>query len=44
MVDHTQYHPPELGRKTPPIPGEDDFLTHDLVDRIYHPCGLPPLA
>jgi len=31
-------------RKTPLTSGEDAFLTHELVDRIYRASGLPPLA
>lgn len=31
-------------REVPHTSGEDAFLTHELVDRIYRACGLPPLA
>jgi hypothetical protein len=31
-------------RSAPLTSGEDAFLTHELVDRIYRACGLPPLA
>jgi len=29
-------------RKAPLTSGEDAFLTHELVDRVYRACGLPP--
>jgi virulence factor len=31
-------------RNAPLTSGEDAFLTHELVDRIYHACGLPSLV
>lgn len=29
-------------RSAPLTSGEDAFLAHELVDRIYRACGLPP--
>ncbi len=31
-------------RKASLTSGEDAFLTHQLVDRIYRACNLPPLV